>query len=211
MIQQGTPEWFELRKGYPTASHFSDVMAEGKGKEEAVTRRNYRMKLALERFTGRVVEESFSGNKHTERGNEFEPFARMMYESQTGYFVNETAFIFNDKISAGCSPDGLVSTVGLAEFKCPLPAIHWDYLTAKDKTQPPAVYKWQVYGQILVTGRDWCDFISYCDAMSDRLKLQVRRIYANEEMLKQLEAGIKKFNDDVEATISEMKQLEAAA
>ena len=95
MIEQGSPEWFELRRGLATGSHFAEVMAEGKGKTEAVTRRNYRMKLALEIVTGKVLSNvyGFSSNKHTERGKELEPIARMLYESATGEIVQEVDFV----------------------------------------------------------------------------------------------------------------------
>ena len=33
-IEQGSAEWHKARLGYITASHISDVMAKGKGKEE---------------------------------------------------------------------------------------------------------------------------------------------------------------------------------
>ena len=32
-MQQGTPEWFEIRRGLPTSSKFATVMAKGAGKD----------------------------------------------------------------------------------------------------------------------------------------------------------------------------------
>ena len=43
-IEQGTPDWFECRRGIPTASKFATVMAKGEGK----TRSEYMRKLAGE-------------------------------------------------------------------------------------------------------------------------------------------------------------------
>ena len=206
MIEQGTAEWFELRKGLATGSHFVEVMAEGKGKQEAVTRRNYRMKLALEIATGKVLSNvyGFSSNKHTERGKELEPFARMAYESITGHLVTEVDFIKHKFVPAGVSPDGLVNDDGLVEFKCPIPAIHWEYMNLPDGV-PPAEYKWQVYGEMWVTGRRWNDFVSYCEDMPEELQTDINRIHWDDKIIAELDAGVSKFMAEVAVTVKEIK------
>ncbi len=208
MIEQGTPEWFELRRGLATGSHFAEVMAEGKGKTEAVTRRNYRMKLALEIVTGKVLPNvyGFSSNKHTERGKELEPIARMLYESATGEIVQEVDFIRHKYLAAGVSPDGLVSADGMVEFKCPIPAVHWDYINMPAGT-PPAEYKWQVYGEMLVSGRRWNDFVSYNEDMPPELQLHINRIHWDDKICAELEAGIMKFIAEVNVTVKEVQEM----
>jgi hypothetical protein len=208
IIEQGSQEWFELRRGLATGSHFSEVMAEGKGKQEAVTRRNYRMKLALEIVTGKVLSNvyGFSSNKHTERGKELEPIARMLYESITGNIVDEVDFIKHKYLAAGVSPDGLVGDDGMVEFKCPIPAVHWDYMSLPEGT-PPSEYKWQVYGEMWVTGRRWNDFVSYCEDMPESLQTHINRIEWDDKIIAELEAGVSKFLAEVRVTVKEIQEL----
>ena len=206
MIEQGSPEWFELRRGLATGSHFAEVMAQGKGGAESTTRRNYRMKLALEIVTGKVIESSFKGNAHTERGKEQEPFARMAYESITGHIVVETDFVKHKYLNAGVSPDGLVNDDGLVEFKCPIPAIHWEYMQLPAGT-PPAEYKWQVYGEMWVTERRWNDFVSYCEDMPEELQTHINHVHWDDKIIAELEAGVSKFLAEVKATVQEIQQF----
>lgn len=206
MIEQGSEEWFELRRGLATGSHFADVMAKGRGGEESTTRRNYKMRLALEIVTGQVVPEAFTGNKHTERGKEMEPFARMAYESITGEIVTEVPFIRHKFLQAGVSPDGLVGDDGLVEFKCPIPSIHWEYINLAQGT-PPAEYKWQVYGEMWVAERQWNDFVSYCEAMPEPLRTHIIRVPRNEAVIAELDAGVSKFIAEVNLLVKEIKAL----
>lgn len=206
MIEQGSPEWFELRRGRATGSHFADVMAQGKGGAEATTRRNYRMRVALEIVTGKVISDGFTGNKHTERGKELEPFARMAYESITGEIVQEVDFLKHKFLAAGVSPDGLVNDDGMVEFKCPIPAIHWDYLNLPAGT-PPAEYKWQVYGEMWVSGRRWNDFVSHCEDMPESLRTHINRIHWDDKIIAELDAGVSKFLAEVNVTVKEIQEL----
>lgn len=206
IIEQGSAEWFELRRGLATGSHFADVMAAGRGGAESTGRRNYRMRLALEIVTGKVAKSSFSGNAHTERGKELEPFARMAYESITGHIVEEVPFIKHKYLGCGVSPDGLVSTDGMVEFKCPIPSIHWEYMNLPSGT-PPAEYKWQVYGEMWVAERKWNDFVSYCEDMPESLQTHITRVHADDKIIAELEAGVSKFLADVRVTVKEIQEL----
>jgi hypothetical protein len=205
IIEQGSAEWFELRRGLATGSHFAEVMAAGRGGAEATGRRNYRMRLALEIVTGKVAKSTFSGNAHTERGKELEPFARMAYESITGHIVEEVPFIKHNFLSCGVSPDGLIGTEGMVEFKCPIPSIHWDYLQLDGK--PPAEYKWQVYGEMWIANRKWNDFVSYCEDMPESLQTHITRVHWDDSIIAELDAGVSKFLAEVAVTVKEIQQL----
>lgn len=54
-VLQGTPEWFEQRRGKVTASRIADLMAKTKSGYSA-SRQNYLMQLLCERLTGKVEE-----------------------------------------------------------------------------------------------------------------------------------------------------------
>jgi hypothetical protein len=204
-IEQGSDAWFELRRGLATGSHFADVMAQGKGGAESTTRRNYRMRLALEIVTGKVIQDGFQGNRHTERGKELEAFARMAYESATGAMVQEVPFIKHKFLQCGVSPDGLVGDDGMVEFKAPIPAIHWDYLQLKGA--PPSEYKWQVYGELWIAGRQWNDVVSYCEDMPEPLQTHINRVHRDDKIIAELEAGVSKFLAEVSVTTKEIRDL----
>ena len=116
-VLQGTPEWFEQRRGKVTASRIADLMAKTKS-GYSTSRQNYLMQLLCERLTGKVEE----GYKSTamQRGNDLEAEARNWYQLETGESVEEVSFIDHPEINfAGASPDGLVGAEGLIEIKCP--------------------------------------------------------------------------------------------
>ena len=206
-IIQGTDEWKALRLGNATGSNFDACMAKGKGSAEAATRRNYRIRLALERITGKSHESTFK-SAAMDTGTEREPFARMAYESHTGYIVKEVPYIAHKFLRAGVSPDGLIDDGGMVEFKCPTPAVHWEYLGLVD--QPPSEYRAQVMGQLWVSGRKWVDFASYNPDFPEALQLHVVRVYRDEAYIQTLENEVSKFLADVEATVREISALELA-
>ena len=117
MIEQGTPEWHQLRLGKVTASRVADILATTRTGPSA-SRQNYLIELALQRSTGNI-EPSYT-NAAMEWGTQTEPQARVAYEVETGNFVDQVAFIDHTTIANfGCSPDGLIGDDGLIEIKCP--------------------------------------------------------------------------------------------
>lgn len=201
-VIQGTAEWLELRRGRATGSNFKACMAKV-DKGEAITRRNYRVRLALERLTGKVMESDLKSFP-MDQGKEREPFARMALEAKQGYIVEEVSFIPHRFLQAGVSPDGLIGDSGMAEFKCPTAAVHWDYLQL---TSMPAEYKAQVMGQLWVANRAWCDFASFSPDFPEPLQLHVIRVYRDEDYIQKLENDVTKFLADVDATVEDMKAL----
>lgn len=169
-------------------------MAKGGG----ATRASYLASIALERVTG--VREEFKTTFAMEQGTEREPMARVSYEMQTGSLVQEVGFCLHDTLQCGVSPDGLVGLDGMTEYKCPLPKTHLEYMKL-EKGKCPSPYRWQVQGQLWVAEREWCDFVSFCPEFSPNAQLVVRRIYRDEKAIKELEAEIVKFLDDVEREV----------
>lgn len=208
LIVQGSPEWLALRLGRATGSNFDACLAKGKGNAEASTRAQYRVRLAVERMTGKVMETGYK-SAAMQQGTEREPYARMAYEAATGHLVEEVPFVQHPFLMAGVSPDGLIGSDGLVEFKSPTPAVHWDYLHL-DEGQPPSEYKWQVYGQMWVANRSWCDFVSFNPDFPPELQLHIVRVHRNEELIAELDAGVAKFLRDVDLTVAEMRALAAA-
>ena len=198
MIAQGTPEWFAQRLGNVTASRMSDVLAKGKS-GEAVTRQKYRMQIIAERITG-LVAESFT-SAAMEWGTEQEKFARIRYEADTGYFVDEAEFYTHPTIKwLGASPDGLLNdTGGLLEIKCPNTQTHLGYLLDK---KAPAAYINQMQTQMWVTGRAWCDFVSFDPRVPERLQLFIVRLDRDDALIERMEVEVHKFLSEVEESIN---------
>ena len=103
-------------------------------------------------------------------GKTREEEAVRLYEHTTGRETQEVGFCTTDDGQIGCSPDRLVGDEGLLEVKCPLPSTQVGYLLHGEL---PTEYTLQVQGQLYVTGRAWCDFLSYFPGLPPLL-LRVR-------------------------------------
>lgn len=193
---QNSPEWFSARCGVPSGSRFSDIMSKGKGDSASLTRAKYLAELAIEAVTG--VKAEFPTTPAMQHGIETEPIARAAYEYRTGNLVEEIGFCIHDTIRCGVSPDGLVGSSGMTEFKCPQPHTHADYMR---RTDAPPAYKWQIQGQLWVMEREWNDFVSYCPTMPENCRLIVRRVYRDEEAIASLEAEVKRFVEELDKEI----------
>lgn len=200
MIEQGTTEWHLLRLGKVTASRITDVLSNGKSGESA-GRKNYRMELVVQRLTG-LPGESFT-SAAMEHGVLTEPKARFAYEAEKQQFVEQVAFVDHPRIEwFGCSPDGLVND-GLIEIKCPNSTTHIEYLTDQ---KPPAKYIPQMQCQMAVTGRQWCDFVSFDPRLPDDLQLFVVRLERDQEYIEAMEAEVKKFLSEVDEMFTKLKE-----
>jgi putative phage-type endonuclease len=201
MVQQGTMEWRLLRAGKVTASRVADVIAKTKSGYSA-SRENYLTELVIERFG--VISEGFT-NAAMQWGTEQEPFARSMYELNTGVIVSEIDFIDHPTIQmAGCSPDGLVGEDGLLEIKNPNSATHFSYLV---DGVVPEKYKPQMAWQITTTKRKWCDFVSFDSRVPEGLQYFQIRYVPEAGYIEHLEDEVKKFLIEVDARYQELKRI----
>lgn len=194
--EQGSEDWHKARLGYVSASSISDVMAKGKG----VTRRNYLMKIVAERLTKQIGEKY--SNASMEWGTNTEPLARMAYENKHDRFVDKTGFWKHPTIEwLGASPDGLVDDDGLIEIKCPNTTTHIEYIF-EDKV-PNEYYK-QIQCQLFVTGRKWCDFISYDPRLPEKSQLFVKRTERDELLIAEMKQEVVLFLDEVKQMIKRL-------
>jgi putative phage-type endonuclease len=193
-VAQRTPEWYAARAGKPTASGFDRIVtSDGKPSKQA---QKYMYQLAGEKILG-MPEETYQ-NAAMQRGVELEAEARQYYELVTGTTVQEVGFCLDDTESFGCSPDGLVGEDGLIEIKCPSLAVHVDYLL---RGALPSDYIQQVQGQLLVTGRKWCDFVSYYPG----IRPLVVRVARNEDFIKKLSVELELFCADLKTVINKIQ------
>lgn len=172
-IEQNTDEWLDLRAGKITSSKMGCIMANF-GKSFGDPAKKYAINIAIERATGKAIPSSYS-NEHMERGHEQEPVARMLYERKNFCLVSNGGFF--EGVGIGCSPDGLVGNDGVIEIKSVIGTTH--FANIKRNGIDPA-YKWQCIANLSYTGREWLDFISYCEVYPATTQLFVHRIYAKD-------------------------------
>jgi putative phage-type endonuclease len=200
MIEQGSDAWHQLRLGKVTASRVSDVMAKIKIGESA-SRKNYRAELVVQRLTG-LPSESFT-NAAMEWGTATEPMARIAYEIAKEVLVEQVGFIEHPTIAMfGCSPDGLAHD-GMIEIKCPNSATHIEYLT---DNKAPAKYINQMQCQMAVTGRKWCDFVSFDPRLPEDLQLFVVRVERDQKYIDSMEVEVVEFLTEVEGMVNQLKE-----
>jgi putative phage-type endonuclease len=198
---QRDADWYAARLGKATASRFKDAIAALKSGAPAQAQRDYVTELVVERLTGQRVQKYVTAAM---QWGDHEPEARTAYERITGRIVEETGFVAHDTLMAGCSPDGLVDWDGLIEIKCPYSsANHIETLL----NGMPAEHIPQVQGQMWITGREWCDFVSYDPRMPEALQLHVQRIQRDEAFIADLERRVTSFLAEVGTQVEALRRL----
>lgn len=181
-MEQGSPEWLALRCGKITGSRFRAVMDLNKrnGQPNAARRRLVET-LRLEITTGEP--EYVEPNEYMAHGSAMEPFARKAYEFARDCVCEVPAFIAHPEIAyVGYSPDGLVGDSGIIEIKSP--ALEPRHMRTVESQRCPDDYLPQVQGGLWVTGRQWCDFVSYFPEIS----VEIVRVERDEQFINRLAA-----------------------
>ena len=198
--EQGSEEWVQARVGIATASRFNDIMAQTRSGYSA-SRKNYMAELVVEILTG-LPAANFVNSAMT-WGTETEPVARLQYMLETGNEVEETGLWVHDEIPAGASPDGFVNDDGTLEIKCPNTATHIETLTTK---RVPKQYMAQVQGQLWMTGRKWCDFVSYDPRLPENAQMIIIHVQRDEDFIRELESEIRQFIKEVNQQVKFIKE-----
>lgn len=161
-LVQRSDEWYAARLGLVTASAVGKLVTP-KTVQVANNPDSRRMALTLaaERITGWVEPTYVSDDMW--RGIEDEPIARAKYAEHHAPVV-EAGFMVEDKwgFKIGYSPDGLVGEGGLIEIKSRRPKAHLETILAGE---PPIECMAQLQCGLLVSGREWIDYVSYCGGM----------------------------------------------
>lgn len=168
-LEQGTPEWLAARCGIVTASVVGELVTAKTLKVAANdTSRGRTALLVGERLTGRS--EPVYPSRDMERGTYEEPFARDAYSANYAP-ATEVGFMVRDDwgFRIGFSPDGLVGDDGLIEIKSRAPKKHINTILADEV---PLENIAQIQTGLLVSGREWLDYISFCGG----LPLFVKRV-----------------------------------
>lgn len=196
-VEQRSPEWFQLRNGTVTASVVGKLVTPTLKVADNDTSRTTTRTLVAERITG--WSESSPMTSDMWRGVEMEPYARDhysgLYEQAVEYGYMERQ---GDGWSLGLSPDGVIRDEGLLEVKCPRAQTH--VRTILDD-QVPANYIPQLQAALLVSGRDWIDFVSYVSGMP----LYCKRVYPDPKWHAAIEAACRAFEDNAIALVADYR------
>jgi len=194
---QGSDEWHKARCGLITASEVKLLLTPTLKQANNDKSRPHLWELAAQRISN-YVEPSYIGDDML-RGHEEEFYARQTYAEHFAP-VEECGFVTNDEwgFTIGCSPDGLVGTDGTIECKSRRQKYQIQTIVEnwRDGTTPDD-YTLQVQTVLMVTGRKWCDLISY----SGGLPLWVCRCVPETEIQKTILEAAKSFNEQVNLVI----------
>ena len=172
-VEQGSSAWLQARAGLLTASVIGRLITPSRLQVASNdTARGIIHELVAERITG-IVEDAPMTSAMM-RGVWDEPIARAAYEEHYAP-VREVGFMVRtiDGNRLGYSPDGLVGDDGIIEIKSRKPRHQLDTIL---NNTVPTYYMAQIQTGLLVTGRSWCDFISYSGGMP----LYVKRVHPDE-------------------------------
>lgn len=151
--------WWEARIGIPTASQFKRIVTPSKLAVSASADGYINELIAARLHFDPPVMSERPMNAAMRHGVDTEPDARNWYAFDRGVDVQQVGFCTTDDGRFGASPDGLVGEDGGLELKCPQLDTQIGYL--RDGVLPHE-YVLQVHGSLIVTGRAWWDFLSYC-------------------------------------------------
>ena len=199
--EQRSDEWFAARCGLVTASAVGKLVTPRTIKPAANDEsRGLVALLASERVTG-LVEMTWP-TWDMQRGIDAEPHAREAYTKRTGAAVVEAGFMVRQKDgwALGYSPDGLVGEDGLIEIKAPRPKGH---LSTVVDGEVPGYHMAQLQAALIVTGRAWIDYVSFCGGMP----LWIRRVEPDPRWV----AAITEATAAAEAAITEAVATYTAA
>lgn len=205
---QRDDEWHAQRRGIPTASKFSVIMAQGEDGEDSVTRAKLMNTMAGEIITGETA--STFRNEDMDRGIEMEPEARAYYARTTFSSVIEVGFIkriiknplAEKPLVVGCSPDALVDDDGGLEIKVSRADLLIPILR-KGAAGLPTKHRAQCQGNMWVAGRAWWDLLIFCRGMP----AAKFRIVREEVYIKKIRDAVEKFDYELDRLVKEIQAM----
>jgi predicted phage-related endonuclease len=191
-IEQGSEQWYDVRRGMLTASVIGQLLTATGRVADNEGSRALTLALTAERITGHT--DATWQSTDMMRGHFDEPLARDVYSEHFAE-VREVGFMIRDDhgFELGYSPDGLVGDVGLIEVKSRRQKKQLQTVLSDDV---PAENMAQLQAGLLVSGRSWCDYISYCGGMH----LWRKRVYPDDAWFASIIAAAQAF----EANSAEM-------
>lgn len=197
-VEQGSEEWHALRCGLLTASDVKLIITPTLKIASNDKERAHLYELMAQRITG-YTEPSYISDDML-RGMDDEIDARAIYDETYGD-VLECGFIKRDfgAFTLGYSPDGMVGTAGLIEVKSRRAKYQLEAILTDEV---PMDYMLQLQTGLLVTGREWIDYISY----SAGLPMYTKRVLPNETMHAAILDAAAKFHEKLDGLLAVYNQ-----
>jgi hypothetical protein len=184
--EQGSEEWHRWRQR-PTASEFGAFCTPARG-DYSKQATAYACKIVAKRLG---VYQEPPPSFWMEWGSEHETNGKLAYTKATGREVRDVGFVLPaDTDAYGGSPDGLIGDDGLIEIKCPTPETLIGIHAAGEM---PTQYKPQVQGLLLITQREWCDFMVF----HPQLTPYIERIYPDAKYQLKIAECLLRLLDDI--------------
>lgn len=173
---QGSAEWHAARCGMLTASEMKLIITPATLKPAKNDKASAHLYELLAQRVTRFVEPHYISEDML-RGQDDELTARELY-AQHYAPVQEVGFVTNDKwgFTLGYSPDGLVGEDGLIECKSRRQKFQAEVIISG---AVPTEHILQIQTGLLITGREWCDYISYSGGMP----MAVIRVQPDEKIM----------------------------
>ena len=213
IVEQGSDEWFALRRGVITATRAQDLLGHGTSKvttfgpNHLKKREEAAAEIAMERLDHAGKPQATGAALR--RGNDFEDEAIEAYTFATGNIVEPCGFALhhnNDLI--GCSPDGLIGEKGMIQAKVPTSVLkHVDYLETGFHVLE---YGWQLFHELYTMQRDWTDIVSYNPEAHPHLQLAIQRLYRPRKW-DAYEALLMNANKEIEGVVNRLKKIQTQA
>lgn len=202
-LEQGSDSWLAARRGIITASVVGQLITPQTIRPASNDySRALTATLAAERITGWT--EPVYVNADMARGNFDEPIARDIYHQHIAP-VREVGFLVEDKwgFRIGFSPDGLTEDgKGFIEIKSRRAKKHLQTVLAD---AVPTENMAQIMCGLLVSGRDYCDYVSYCAG----LPLYVKRVHPDPKWFDAIVNAVTLFEHNVTAMVARFNEVTA--
>lgn len=207
-------DWQISRLGMITGSNFGKLVVKSKDRKSYTlstgsTADGLIYKIAWERLLksgnisnglGRVNVSS----KEMEHGNDYEGQAIMKYSELTGNEVVYTQSFVSYDDWIGGTPDGFIGDDGIIEVKCP-----WNGGNHLKSLLTGEIYNsdylYQIQGYLWITGRKWCDFVTYDPDLIDGLQMNIIRIQRDEEMIEGIQSVMELVKEKIQEIINHKK------
>jgi predicted phage-related endonuclease len=206
-VEPTKDDWHQKRLGKLTASRFEDMMQNDRsGKKLGTAAMKYVYEKVAELLTNAP---HIVTSQAMEWGSEREAEAISKYEEFSGLSVSKSDFVEFGEFAGG-TPDGLVEDkglLGIIEVKCPFnPANHVETVITNEV---PEKYIYQIQGNMMVTDRFFCDYVSYDPRVQEEsLRLFVKRVYRDEEIIESIRERIKQVSELVKELYEKLSKDE---
>lgn len=195
---QNTDEWARARTGMITASCAKNIITPTGKTANNEGSRKYSYQLAVERMYG-YQEDSFQ-SYDMERGHIEEIYAKELYSREFSQ-TKDCGFVINRELGFefGFSPDALVGEDGLVEVKSRKEKLQIETII---NNKMPSGYNLQIQAGLFVTGRKWCDFLSYSNGMP----MYIERIYPDADLIEKIKQAAIEFDIKTKEVIDDFKE-----